>query len=203
MDEYEPGPEGFNPQDITIPVVADGVPRSGPAPRLARCVYFSITADEPHGSWVLYLPTAPILFLMLGLQGIIHRPLPWRAGLFVTPDDWNELVTAIEQQNGFSVDFEYFWVPVALLDRARGHYPAGDESPNRLAVRGEVFRLGHKLFLEAWRAARDGTDFVGYANRVLDVFDGDRLAAGLTYSPEETRSVQAWAIAQVAGAVIG
>jgi hypothetical protein len=203
MDDYEPEPEETSPQQITIPIVTDGVPRSGHSPLLARCVYFSITADEPRGSWVLHLPTAPIPFLMLGLQGIIHRPLPWRAGIFVSPEEWNEIVTAIEQMDGFSVDFEYSWVPVALLDRARGRYPAGDESPNGLAVRGEVFRLSHKLFLEAWRAARDGTDFEGYANRGLDAFDGDRLADGLTYSPEETRSIQAWAIAQVAGARIG
>ncbi|QEH36609.1 hypothetical protein OJF2_51930 [Aquisphaera giovannonii] len=203
MDDYYTDPEEISQQQVTIPIVTDGIPRSGPGPRLARCVYFSITADEPNRPWFLGLPNVTIPFLMLGLQGIIFRSPLRQSGLFVTPDDWNELVTIIEQQDGFSVEFEYFWVPVSLLDRARGQYPPGDESPNGLAVRGEVFRLGHKLFLEAWRAARDGTDFVNYANRVLDYFDGDRLAAGLTYSPEETRSIQAWAIAQVAGSIIG
>lgn len=191
------------PPPTTVPVVTDSLTRGGSAPHLARCVYFTITADEPNSPWVLNTPNASIPFLMLGLQGIIYRPTRPDLEQFVSPDDWNELVTAVEQIDGFSVDFEYFWVPVALLDRARAFFPAAEESPNRLAVRGEVFRLGQRLFTEAWRAARDGTDFEGYAARVLDAFDGERLTAGLTYSPEETKSIQAWAIAQVAGAQIG
>lgn len=203
MDDYEDEPEDSSQRQITIPVVTDGVPRSGHAPLLARCVYFSITADEPNLPCLLDIQGYHIPFLLLGMEGIIVRPLLPGPELFVSPDDWDKIVNAIEQQHGFSVDVEYFWVPVALLDRARERFPAGDDSPNRLAVRGEVFRLSRKLFLEAWLAARDGTDFAGYAARVLDFFDGERLAAGLTYSPEETRSIQAWSIAQVAGARIG
>lgn len=203
MDESVSDPEEGLPPPITVPVVTDSLPRDGPAPHLARCVYFTITADEPDLMGWLHLAGAHIPFLLIGLQGIIFRSALPGAGLFVFPDEWDELVTAVEQLDGFSVDFEYFWVPVDLLDRARSVYPVGDESPNMLAVRGEVFRLSRKLFSEAWRAARDGTAFDAYAARVLDTFDGERLTDGLTFSPKETRSIQAWAIAQVAGASIG
>jgi hypothetical protein len=191
------------PPPISVPVIADSLSRGGSAPLLARCVYFTITADEPSAPLILQTQSASIPFLLLGFQGIIYRPMRQNLEKFVTPDNWAELVVAVEQVDGISVDCEYFWVPVALLDQARAALPAAEESPKNLAVRGDLFRLGHRLFLEAWRAARDGTDFEGYAARVVDAFAGDRLAGGVTYSPEETKSIQAWAIAQVAGAVIG
>jgi hypothetical protein len=203
MDNSASDPNSGLPPLSTVPVVTDGLTRVGPQPHLARCVYFTIEANEPNSPWTLSAPNVIVPFLMLGLQGIVFRPVRPDREEFVSPDDWDDLVTTIEQIYGFSVDFEYFWIPVALLDRARLLSPASEESPNRLAARGEVYRIGPRLFTEAWRTARKGTDFQDYALRVLDGFDGDRLAAGLTYSPEETKSIQAWSITQVAGARIG
>jgi hypothetical protein len=137
------------------------------------------------------------------MEGIIVYPLLGGPRIFQSPDDWSAIITAIEQLDGFSVEFEYFWMPVGLLDRARRLYPANDDSPNSNAVRGEVYRLSRKLFTEAWRAARDGTNFEEYAARALDNFDAEGPRNGLSYSPRETFSLQQWAVGQEANARIG
>ncbi len=60
------------PPPVSVPLILDGVVRDGPV-HLARCVYFSIVADEPGTDWLPRLQGADVPFLMLGLQGIIHR----------------------------------------------------------------------------------------------------------------------------------
>lgn len=203
MREDPSSPDLNKFRSFTVPVILDSMGGGATWPQLARCVYFVISIDEPDTPFFLHMGNVQIPFLMLGLQGIIYQPVQPGMESFVSPKLWSELIEEIEHRDGFSVDFEYFWVPVELLNRARAASPFGEKSSEVVAQRGDVFRLRDPLFLEAWRAAQDGTDFVRYAALAMDNYGGDRLAAGLTYSPEETDSLRIWAIDEFAKAKIG
>jgi len=81
---------------VSIPVIADSLPR-GSWNDLARCLYFTITAEDPGTDWFLRLGGfVNVPFLMLGLEGIIFRPIRPDAEEFTDPDLLDELIRVVE-----------------------------------------------------------------------------------------------------------
>lgn len=187
---------------LSIPVIVDSNSVAGSSPNLSRCVYFTMTTDEPELPVTMTTVDGTIPFVLLGLQGILHSPLPPDVGIFQYPSQWETLVTTIEKIEGFEVDFEYFWIPTELLDLARSVKPREEFQSSSKASRGDVFRLSRRLFVAAWQAARDGVDFDSYATQLLKEYSGDRLPLEIQYSPLETKSIGIWAIEQASAAQI-
>jgi hypothetical protein len=182
---------------VSIPVIADSLPR-GAWNDLARCLYFTITAEDPGTNWFLQLGgfvTVP--FLMLGLEGIVFRPIQPDAEEFTDPDLLDELIRVVEGLDGFTVETEYLWLPTALLDKAWLAGRTGEEVREDHPDRGTVFRVDSRLFTRAFRAARDGTDFGRFAAFALDQSVGEGPNAAVRYSPLETGAIRKWSEGQV------
>jgi hypothetical protein len=181
---------------ITIPVIADSLPREA-WNDLARCVYFTIIADDPSTMWGLSLDgLSSVPFLMLGLEGIIFRPVRPDESDFTSPQLLQELIDAVESLEGFSVETEYFWLPTKLLDAAFSATIA--ETPDRSSAdRGSVFRVSHRLFTEALRAAREGTGLDHFSRVATDQIVGEVENSAIRYSPVETMAIREWSERQV------
>lgn len=205
MKASDPRPSNAPREPVTVPVILDGIPTDAPdpgeanppgsvrapyRPGLARCIYFSIAAEDPGTSWMLGLDGLQVPFLMLGLQGIIHRPVGARTE-FTHPALLRRLIRLVEAQPGMSVETEYLWLPAPLVDGAWARSREGREGRGRTpggAPRGSVFRVGERRFAAAFRAARAGTGFEGWMEGRVDEGPG----ASLRYSPVETVAVREW-----------
>ena len=174
----------------TVPVVLDGYPQNA-HDGLVRCMYFTIVADEPQPDWTLQLRGgAPVPFFMLGLRGIIHRPIDVAHPTF---DNWmllEDLIRAVEAHEGLSVDTEYLWLPTALLDPAWHLKVVSREQPPR----GSVFRLNQKLFGRAFSVAQQGHGFLALA----DMGFAEEDSPAVVYSREETAAIRRWSTVQIA-----
>ncbi|MHC4359021.1 MAG: hypothetical protein ACYSTQ_09520 [Planctomycetota bacterium] len=58
----------------TIPIIIDDIKRYDKF-RMSRCTFFSIAYDLPSPDWVLELEDSSIPFFLLGLSGIIWKPM--------------------------------------------------------------------------------------------------------------------------------
>jgi hypothetical protein len=192
MDEERDEPDSGHLTSVTVPVIADSLPRSDDL-NLARCVYFTITAHDPAKLLSISLPSGRVVdFLMLGLHGIITRPSQGSEDEFVAPDLLERLISAIEQDEDFSVDTEYLWIPTGLLDSARR------KGANvQKAEKGDVFRVDRSLFVDAWRTAQGGEDFAEVAKRTEEVPVGEHPGALLRFSPLETDAIKKWSEEQL------
>jgi hypothetical protein len=133
---------------------------------------------------------------MLGLQGIIHRPIRGGSNEFTSPDLFDELIDAVERLEGMSVETEYLWLPAGLLDRAwRAAYWRA-ESEEEGAPRGSVFRVSEPLFTDAFGAAREGTRLQHFATAGVEYPLDDFRGPSARYSPEETSALRAWSRTQ-------
>ena len=96
-----------------VPVVVDDVKRYGKL-KMARCTYFTIECDAPSSNWVLELGKKSIPFLLIGLSGLIVRPI--RGGrLFESSDSIDELFDTIESHPSLYVDINDLWLPNKLF----------------------------------------------------------------------------------------
>lgn len=122
---------------LTIPVIVDAIKGEGQE-ALVRCTYFSVECTRPSPGWVLDLnETVKVPFIMLGLQGLIHKPLG-RAKLFSSPELINELFNLIDDTEAFFVDTNEVWFKVSDMPKAS---------------RGMVFRVSFELFTYGLRLA--------------------------------------------------
>lgn len=189
MSPYDTWSPQGKPAEATIPVILDGMVREGGPGYVGRCVYFSIVADEPRTNWTLGLEMERIPFVMLGLQGIIHRPVEADEEEFIHPWLLEKLIRRVEEQAGMSVETEFLWLPGWLLEQAWSVSPATErEAPQ--PTRGSLFRVAAPLFAAAFRAARDGTGFDTLWEGEVRVGEGPEPA--LRYSPVETEAVRRW-----------
>jgi hypothetical protein len=162
----------------TIPVIVDSVKRSrGFA--MTRCAYFSIQCDGPAPDCDLGIRGARLPILMIGLGGIVHRPM--QGDRFETVDKLQDLFDRIEGVQGLYVDQDDLWLPNTLL---------GEEGPKR----GEVFRVSIRLFEAAYR----------FRNGAIGQEEFEQICAGqgvaVLHSPDETRTFAEWAQAEIATA---
>jgi hypothetical protein len=181
---------------LTVPVVVDNLPRATRLD-LARCIYFVITNDGPSSDWYLtFDPPETIPFFMLGLRGIIYRPISADPNAeFTDPRFLERLIDAVEGHEEFSVETEYLWLPTGLLDQVWQAATQGEQGTPGLD-RGSVFRVALPFFTQAFQTARDGTTFKDFASLALNQMVGERLSASLRYSPRETKALRQWSETQ-------
>lgn len=172
----------------TVPVIVDGISQANPSD-LSRCIYFSISADDPAPGWQLGLANLAIPFVMLGLQGIIHRPSQTQAE-FSSPDDINGMIDAIEGTTlggELIVDTGVIWVPTVWLDQAFSR--RGQEASNMVLTRGALFRFDFALFTELWRFADNRTDLQALLSSMTV---GEPVIPRVVFSPAETTAFAKW-----------
>jgi hypothetical protein len=158
-----------------VPVVVDDVKRYGKF-RMTRCTYFTIECDVPSSNWVLGLEKKSIPFLLIGVSGLIIRPIGG-GPLFDSPDSIENLFNTIESHPSLYVDINDFWLPNHLF-----------QEPHR---RGEVYRVGNKLFHVAYLYREERISEGRFLRRCRE------LRANIRFSKKETRSFGIWSRLQI------
>ena len=136
---------------IPAPIFVDAVVDVA-EPRLVRCNYLAIEADDPMPGWALRLDgTNSLPFFMLGLSGIIVSPPGKRQ--FSSGGDVDATINLLES-HGFTVEASDLWLPHFLFKKQSFDL-----------VPGLVFRVNGALFAFAFRY-RDGQvsweEFAGF-----------------------------------------
>jgi hypothetical protein len=106
--------EGMKKPNIkdTVPVLIDSV-KDLEGFKMARCMYFSIECDTPSTGWQLELESGDLPFLMLGLSGIITRPV--KGHNFKSVEDIETLFESIEMHENLFIDINDIWLPLIVL----------------------------------------------------------------------------------------
>jgi len=181
---------------LTVPLILDAALQTT-AEQIARCVYFTIEADEPAGGWFLeFGGRLRLPFLLIGLQGIVHRPISADHPEFTEAWLLDELIEIVESREELYVNTEYLFLPTALLKAAWAGHGRSSEDDETGPVPGAVFRVSHSLFVDAFRAARGGASVEELVALGRDVREeGDTPL--VRYSPDETRGMRDWTAKQV------
>jgi len=167
----------------TIPVIVDDV-KFQPGFAVTRCRYYAIACDIPAPAWVQFPERARLPFLLVGLSGIIYKPLGQKR-LFNTSDRIEALFDAVDSDPEMYIDSNDIWLPNLLFERA------GEANPRR----GQVWRISTSLFTLADQARRERLT-IEKLEEACTTLEGDALR----FSPSETRGFRAWGQAQIAKA---
>jgi hypothetical protein len=150
------------------PVFVDAIANEQEAP-IVRVTYLTIECVDPAWGWSLGIQGDAIPIGLLGLAAVVLRPFDDE--LFRLPSQFDDLISRVESQPGFSVDTGDLWLPRFLF-----------EAPQA----GDVFRMSARLFGVAhqYRYGRaDRREFEGAA---------DTLRQGISFSAEETKAYHQW-----------
>ena len=153
----------------SIPVMIDDYKQTDRI-KMTRCNYFSIEGDLPSPGWTISLQDRDIPFFLIGLSGIIVKPLSDER--FGSPSSIEELFSAIEDNPSLFVDINEVWLPNFLFDHA--------------AQRGALYRIDHRLFSLALQFQNQQI--------TLEKFLGEAREhrAGVELSAEETEAFRGW-----------
>lgn len=160
----------------TIPIIIDDIKRYETF-RMSRCTFFSIAYDLSSPDWVLELEDSSIPFFLLGLSGIIWKPMG-KKNRFDSCDSISQLFDKIEELPELYVDTNDIWLPNRLFK----------DLPHK---RGFVYRVRVKLFTEALRYREDQTS----QKQFLASCSG--LKDSVSFSKKETDSFRKWTTEQV------
>ena len=161
----------------SIPIMIDSIKKYKDF-SMSRCTYFTVESDTPSPNWIINLEHLRIPFYLLGISGIIWKPLGDQL-TFKSPDLVDELFEAIERIPELYVDINDIWLPNFLFRPG---------SPKR----GNVYRVAEKLFAEAYRYRQDQIQqkkFLLYCEEAI------RL---ISFSGIETKSFHEWEMNQIA-----
>jgi hypothetical protein len=161
--------------NISIPLLIDDV-KNYHNFKMARCTYFSIQCDVPSPNWQLGLGRLVVPFFLVGLSGIIFKPLGNRV-IFSSHQLIEDLFNVIEEHPSFFIDTNDIWMPNNIFFN----------SP----MRGQVYRVDYKLFMEAYlfREEKISKDkFIGLC---------EEMKGNIRYSEEETVSFKHWGELQI------
>jgi hypothetical protein len=164
-----------NDRTFDVPVVVDDVKRYGKF-KMTRCTYFTIECDAPSSNWVLELGKKSIPFLLIGLSGLIVRPIGG-GRLFESSDSIDELFKTIESDPSLYVDINDLWLPNKLFQG--------------LPHRGEVYRVGSRLFHVAYLCREERISEDQFFRQCSELKSLIRL------SKKETRSFASWSRLQI------
>lgn len=160
----------------TIPVIVDDV-KTYPDFEMTRCTYFTIESDTPSPDWILGLGNLDIPFYLLGLSGIIWKPV--KGDFFDNPDLIEKLFNAIEEGPGLYIDVNDIWLPNYLFYSSK-------------SKRGDVYRIGEELFNKAYLYREDRIskeEFLMFC---------EKLEEELYFSEKEAYSFRRWGKDQIA-----
>lgn len=182
----------------TIPVILDDIAASG----LCSLIYFCFEAAGPAGDWTIRPPEVP--FLMLGLQGIVFRPMRTGQNVgpasdeFVTPDLIDLTLDNLEEHGRVQVETSRLLLPLTLLQAVRAN-------PSR----EDVYRLRHDVFLQAFQHSRAQLDLQAFVSQVnLYQSEIERLRNSrseedmpVRFSEVETKAFRVWSDQHIAEAI--
>jgi len=158
-----------------VPVVVDDVKSYGKF-KMARCTYFTIECDAPSSNWVLELGKKSIPFLLIGLSGLIVRPIGG-SHLFESSDSIDELLDTIEAHPSLYVDINDLWLPNRLFQG--------------LPHRSQVYRVGFKLFHVAYLYREERISEEQFLRQC------SQLRSPVRLSKKETHSFENWSRFQI------
>jgi hypothetical protein len=163
-----------------IPVIIDDIKRLDGF-EMTRCVYFHIECEDTLDLWRLTSDGIEIPFLMLGLSGIIIRPMSGRSE-FESAQDIEQLFSFIEglRQEGrdeahMNVEIADVWLPNRTLEL------------QRQAIPGDVYRVDSVLFESAVAFTTGRLQYGSFLERAIS---GQRE---VLFSGQETKVIQEWA----------
>jgi len=158
-----------------IPVIIDDVKRYREF-EMTRCTYFTIECDLPSPNWVLGLNSKSIPFLLIGLSGIIFKPLGDNV-VFESMESIDELFNTIESHSSLYVDTNDIWLPNNLFQD--------------LWRRGQVYRMDSKLFNQTFLYRQERISEDQFLRSCKE------LRGRIFYSEKETHSFEGWAKLQI------
>ncbi len=164
---------------ITIPVMIDDI-KDIDNIKFTRCTYFSVQCDTPSAGWSLGTSNISLPFIMMGLSGIICRPLE-DSVKFTELTQIERLFEFIESQENLYIDINDIWLPNFAFQKG-------------MQKRGTVWRVDIKIFTEALRF-RDNTINFSDLEKMCKSYQ-----KGVVYDDTETFVFQNWIDQQIAEA---
>lgn len=160
----------------SIPVMLDDI-RKYDDFDMSRCTYFTIESDAPSPNWVLGPQSLNIPFYLLGLSGIIWKPLGDHH-IFDSPESIDGLFDAIEDRSELYIDVNDIWLPNYLFD----------DLPHE---RGNVYRIEEKLFVESYLYRHDRVSLEQFLKSC------EELRKSIAFSEIETKAFKKWEMNQI------
>lgn len=162
----------------SIPVILDDVKKLRDF-QMARCTYFNIECDTPSPGWSLGLADYNIPFYLLGLTGVIWKPVGEKV-LFDSNGSIDELFDMIEENPSLYVDTNEIWLPISLFE------PAALERGNVFRVNDDLFTKAYSFFTGHISKEEFLKSCVGYEER------SDNSVRDVWHSEAETKSFKDW-----------
>jgi hypothetical protein len=138
---------------------------------MVRCSYFTIECDIPIPDWTLTLKNSKIPFFVIGLSGIVFRPLG-NEYIFETQKLITDFFRSVEKNKDLFIDSNYIWIPDFLFDFE--------------LKRGDVYRLTDLLFIAAYKFRKGKINQRPY---LAFCQDSKKLSI---YSAKETSAFRQW-----------
>ena len=167
-----------------IPIIIDDIKRLDGFD-MTRCVYFHIECEDTLDRWFLGLGGESTPFLMLGLSGIIMRPLDG-SPVFESPRHVDELFEAVEgfrreerDEPQMNIEIADVWIPNRLFRR-------------RDAARGDVYRATSDLLRGATAFTVGRLSYEGFVRSTYEQENS------LRFSELETKVFSGWAVHAIA-----
>jgi len=159
-----------------IPVVVDAIKQQDDF-SMTRCSYFCIQSEAPllPGILDLYAPDVPVV--MMNLTAIIVAPAADKSR-FTSPVEFRELFEYVEKDDELYIDTNDIWLPNRLF---------GDRMPKR----GNVYRVGTGLFVQALRYRNEEISDSLYLAQT------DGMQQELVFSGEETAVLSQWSESEI------
>jgi hypothetical protein len=155
---------------INVPVIIDAVKGSGQN-ALVRSVYLTIEFAGPSSDWSLHLGKTVAPFIMLGLSGIIHKPLSGK--IFNSLKRITDLVETIETNTDLFIDTNGVWLPKNIFTETPGS--------------SDVWRVPFKSFRHGLMYSEGSMDEDTFFTSLSD--NGEFMAQ---HSKKETEAFDLW-----------
>lgn len=162
---------------LSVPMWIDDV-KKFPKFRMTRLSYFVAEVDENVENWNLLLKQTKIQVLIYGLTVAVCQPAG-KNQKFTSVDDLDNLFRRLEEESSFTLETPDLWLPNEIFPK--------QPQPER----GEVYRVGQKLFGAALRFRSGRTtnsEFIATCRE---------LKEKPVNSPVETKALQAWSQHQI------
>ena len=162
---------------LSVSMWIDDVKRF-PKFKMTRLSYFVAEVDENVENWNLLLKQTNIQVLIYGLTVAICQPAG-KNQIYASADDLDDLFKRLEEESSFTIETPDLWLPNEVFPK----------QPR--PARGEVYRVGQKLFGAALRFLSGRTtdsEFIIACRKLMEK---------AVHSPVETKALQAWSQHQI------
>jgi hypothetical protein len=166
----------------SIPVILDDIKKYEDFD-MSRCSYFTIESDlatessTPSPNWTLMLQAMNIPFYLIGLSGIIWKPLG-EDHIFDSAEMIDDLFDIIESCMELYVDVNDIWLPNYLFHGL----------PHK---RGYVYRITGQLFITAYRYRQEQIS----RDQFLEFCE--EASSDIVFSEVETQAFSEWEKIQI------